>query len=374
MINTLMYIYFYALIIQVFILGYTLWATSKKTMTTWLFVNSIFWNIAVLFFEAVSWPLMTVSEPWAVKMNFIMTTILYSINMMPMFSIFLYFDHRVLQDKKIKKYRRIGYGMIIAVMLALNFTNYRTGFLFRISDENVYSRGPGMYLTVGLSLFVLLAYGISMIRYRKSIEGRIFSVIMIFTTLPIIGSIIQALYYGIPAMWTMFILLSLFIFIFVEREDMMRDTLTNLVTRGQFEQRLKKKLKTDKPFTLIMVDMDYFKTINDTYGHEEGDQVLIVVASILEHSIKHIDMASRYGGDEFMLLIESSTREVEVLVRKRITEAIQGYNDKKIKPYKIQLSMGAYYISEPKKVHYQEVVTRVDTRMYREKKLRQKVV
>lgn len=374
MINTLMYIYFYALIIQVFILGYTLWATSKKTMTTWLFVNSICWNIGVLFFEAVSWPLMMVSEPWAVKMNFIMTTILYSINMMPMFSIFLYFDHRVLQDKKIKKYRRIGYGMIIAVMLALNFTNYRTGFLFRISDENVYSRGPGMYLTVGLSLFVLLAYGISMIRYRKSIEGRIFSVIMIFTTLPIIGSIIQALYYGIPAMWTMFILLSLFIFIFVEREDMLRDTLTNLVTRGQFEQRLKKKLKTDKPFTLIMVDMDYFKTINDTYGHEEGDQVLVVVASILEHSIKHIDMASRYGGDEFMLLIESSSREVEILVRKRITEAIQAYNDKNIKPYRIQLTMGSYYISEPKKVHYQEVVTRVDTRMYREKKLRQKAV
>lgn len=225
-----------------------------------------------------------------------------------------------------------------------------------------------MYLTIIVALSVLLIYGISMLKFMQSIEGRLFGVMLSFTVMPIFGAILQGFFYGIPAMWTMFTLLSLFIFIFVEREDMMRDTLTNLVTRGQFEQRLKRKLKKNKAFTLLMVDLDKFKIINDTYGHDEGDQVLITVASILEHSIKHIDMASRYGGDEFMILLESSNKNADLHVMNRIYLALDAYNDKKLKPYKIQLSMGSYFIGEPLAANYANVLAEVDENMYREKR------
>ena len=225
-----------------------------------------------------------------------------------------------------------------------------------------------MYYTVVTALVVLLIYGITMVSHMQSIEGRLLGVMLSFTTMPIVGAVIQAFHYGIPAMWTMFVLLSLFIFIFVEREDMMRDTLTNLVTRGQFEQRLKRKLKKDKAFTLLMIDMDKFKIINDTYGHDEGDQVLMTVASILEHSIKHIDMASRYGGDEFMLLIESSNKDANQHVIKRVEVALALYNGKKIKPYTIQLSMGAVFVGEPKKAHYLDILAKVDENMYTDKR------
>jgi len=256
----------------------------------------------------------------------------------------------------------------VVAMWMLNISNYWTGILFRVNDANVYSRGPGMYYTVVISLTVLLFYGIMMIRYMKSVEGRLFGIMLSFTIMPIVGAVIQAFNYGIPAMWTMFALLSLFIFIFIEREDMMRDTLTNLVTRGQFEQRLKKKLKKSKAFTLIMIDMDKFKRINDTYGHDEGDTVLVVVASILEHSIKHVDMASRYGGDEFMLLLESEDIEAGRYVMDRIDTNLSAYNDKDIKSYEIQLSMGSYFIEEPQNAHYADVLAIVDKNMYKTKR------
>ncbi|MCH4891422.1 GGDEF domain-containing protein [Acidaminobacter sp. JC074] len=368
MLNTRLYIYFYALSILSFILGYTLWATSKKTKTMWLFIGSVCCNIGVLLFEGASWPLMTFTTKWAVRLHFITNSILYNINLLPMISLFLYFDYRVIKHESIRKRRIILYGSLIAVMSILNISNYWTGILFRISDVNVYSRGPGMYFTVAISLSVLLLYAISMIKYMKSIEGRLLIVMLSFTVMPITGAIIQAFNYGIPAMWTMFTLLSLFIFIFIEREDMLRDTLTGLVTRGQFEQRLKRKLKRSKAFTLVMIDMDRFKLINDTYGHEEGDKVLVTVASILEHSIKHIDMASRYGGDEFMLLLETSEEEAGNLVMKRIESHLSAYNNKNIKPYKIQLSMGHYFIFDPQENHYSDVLAIVDENMYITKK------
>ncbi len=368
MLSTRLYIYFYALSILFFILGYIYWGTSKKTVTTKLFMNSIFWNIAVLFFEGLSWPLMAFQGELAVAINFITNTILFCINLFPMISLFIYFDYRAINDKAVRKRRTIIYACPVIIMWILTLTNYWTGFMFRISEDNVYSRGPGMYYTVIIALLILIIYSISMIQHMHSIEGRLLGVLLSFSIMPITGSILQAFIYGIPAMWSMFTLLSLFIFIFVEREDMMRDTLTNLVTRGQFEQRLKKKLKKDKPFTLLMVDMDKFKRINDTYGHEEGDKVLIIVASILEHSIKHIDMASRYGGDEFMLLLESSNRSADQHVMERINKALDDFNTKNIKPYEIQLSMGSFFIGEPKKAHYLEVLAEVDENMYRTKR------
>ena len=80
----------------------------------------------------------------------------------------------------------------------------------------------------------------------------------------------------------------MFIFIFIEREDMMKDTLTNLVTRGQFERRLKMKVSRSKAFSLVMIDMDKFKYINDTFGHDEGDHVLVVIASWIKRVLDMI--------------------------------------------------------------------------------------
>jgi diguanylate cyclase (GGDEF)-like protein len=320
--------------------------------------------MGVLFFEGATFVIMRSSEQWAVWLNFTSNTILYSINMLPMISLFLYFDYRVIDDKLKRKRRFQAYGAFVLVMLLLNTSNYWTGIFFNISKSNVYSRGPGMYFTVGISLLALIAYGVSMFRHMKSIEGRLLGVMLSFTIMPILGAGIQAFNYGVPAMWTMFSLLSLFIFIFVEREDMMRDTLTSLVTRGQFEQRLKKKLKRAKAFTIVMLDMDKFKMINDTFGHDEGDRVLVVVASILEQSIKHIDMASRYGGDEFMILLESTDKVAGKCVMDRIDASLKTYNDKSLHLYNIKLSMGAYYIGDPSKANYADVLAIVDKNMY----------
>jgi diguanylate cyclase (GGDEF)-like protein len=81
------------------------------------------------------------------------------------------------------------------------------------------------------------------------------------------------------------------------------DSLTGLLNRGEGEARLVARLAAGLPFSVILVDLNDFKQINDQYGHVSGDQVLRTVAHILTSCLRTSDMVCRWGGDEFLLLI-----------------------------------------------------------------------
>ena len=87
----------------------------------------------------------------------------------------------------------------------------------------------------------------------------------------------------------------------------MIDGLTGLWNRGYMDQRLEAELslikRTGLPFSCIMVDVDHFKSINDTYGHVAGDIVLRQLSKMLKHNLRATDVAGRYGGDEFCVIL-----------------------------------------------------------------------
>jgi diguanylate cyclase (GGDEF)-like protein len=85
------------------------------------------------------------------------------------------------------------------------------------------------------------------------------------------------------------------------------DSLTGLYNRSKLDAILADELarfnRTQRQFSLLMLDIDHFKTLNDTYGHVSGDQILTAVAQILLQSVRSIDYAARYGGDEFVIIL-----------------------------------------------------------------------
>ncbi len=91
------------------------------------------------------------------------------------------------------------------------------------------------------------------------------------------------------------------------RELSMRDDLTRLFNRRTIRQRLHEEVlrsrRYDHPFSVALCDLDHFKKVNDTYGHQAGDRVLITVAEILAHEARTPDVAGRYGGEEFLVLL-----------------------------------------------------------------------
>lgn len=105
------------------------------------------------------------------------------------------------------------------------------------------------------------------------------------------------------------------------------DFLTGLKTRGYFEQQLEMEIKRSErkksQFALLMVDIDFFKQLNDHYGHHVGDQVLRDVASILMKDMREVDTVARYGGEEFVLILPETTAPGAMLVAQRLRRAVE---------------------------------------------------
>lgn len=105
------------------------------------------------------------------------------------------------------------------------------------------------------------------------------------------------------------------------------DALTNLNNRRQFEVRLKQEIATTKrqknPLCAMMIDIDFFKKVNDTYGHASGDAVLRTVASIIKEHLRESDIPSRYGGEEFAVLLPYTHIEEAKIVGERLRKAVE---------------------------------------------------
>ncbi|MFD1252119.1 Diguanylate cyclase DosC [Devosia equisanguinis] len=112
----------------------------------------------------------------------------------------------------------------------------------------------------------------------------------------------------------------------VRRESML-DPLTKIANRKSFDEGLAGAIddakRTRAPLSLVLVDIDYFKKFNDTYGHQTGDQVLRLVAMTLKSNIKGRDLAARYGGEEFVAVLPSTDLDGAVIAAENVRKAIQ---------------------------------------------------
>lgn len=155
------------------------------------------------------------------------------------------------------------------------------------------------------------------------------------------------------------------------KNESMRDYLTGLLSRKVFFEELK---KIDSSFermgvqyAVIFFDIDNFKSINDTFGHEGGDVVLSTFGKILNKSIRDLDIVGRYGGEEFIALIHFKETKELLLFLKRIksivTENSFVYKDKQVK---VTFSAGVTIRSSYK--NYDEAISRADKLLYEAKK------
>ncbi len=107
------------------------------------------------------------------------------------------------------------------------------------------------------------------------------------------------------------------------------DTVTGLPNRRALDERLEHEItnarRTEQPFGLVMMDLDGFKNVNDTYGHSIGDQVLRVFFSFMAQGIRATDFLARYGGDELTLLMSNTNLQSALLVTEKIQEKVHKF-------------------------------------------------
>lgn len=150
-------------------------------------------------------------------------------------------------------------------------------------------------------------------------------------------------------------------------EKSIRDNLTNLYNRNYIEEILdssmERYVRDGEVFTVLMFDIDYFKAINDTYGHLQGDVVLSTVSSILVESVRNSDYVGRYGGEEFIVILKNTKEDEAKEIAERIRRNIKDFQWEN--GIKVTISGGLY---ENHTYEKKECIKNADDRLYEAKK------
>ncbi len=127
-------------------------------------------------------------------------------------------------------------------------------------------------------------------------------------------------------------------------EKAMKDTLTELYNKQFGHDSLVALCKSDNNFGLLFIDVNALKYVNDNYGHENGDLLLKEVADVIAGAIRDVDIACRFGGDEFIVILHDVQESALSSVINRISANIQIKND--IEPFPVSASIGCVFVTE----------------------------
>lgn len=149
-------------------------------------------------------------------------------------------------------------------------------------------------------------------------------------------------------------------------EEMYRlDSLTGLCNRNGLVRAFKKlqqELGSTRKMTVLLADLDGLKTINDTFGHDEGDNAIRSVAYALRDSVPEGAICARLGGDELMAIFPDE-HNIDAL-KTKIESYLEGYNDISAKPYKVSASVGGYIADNIPDLDLEDVIRNSDKEMY----------
>ncbi len=154
------------------------------------------------------------------------------------------------------------------------------------------------------------------------------------------------------------------------REESIKDHLTGLLTRRAYEESIKKIenefMRNNTQYAIVFFDLDHFKNINDTYGHDAGDVIISTFAKILDKNTRDLDIVGRYGGEEFVAIIHFNLKRELLKYLKRIKSIVQD-NDFVYKKQKIKVTFSAGVAIRNNHNNYEGTIQKADMLLYNAK-------
>ncbi|WP_042351410.1 GGDEF domain-containing protein [Bacillus massiliigorillae] len=348
---------------------------GKNSIDQNLFKLLILSVIAIFVFDSGMWFIDGKTFTYAKAINYITTTIYLILNPVTCFFWLLYGKHKLSAETKFTIKHLQLYLIPVIINTILVIASIKTGWIFYIDEMNIYHRGDLMNFTAILpfSYFFIMSYIVlKQSRKKQSIISKeMYRYFFLFPIPPILGAIIQLLYYGVSLIWVGMLISTFIIFIHIQNKQIYKDSLTGLYNRRFFENQLRNPFmptQKGKHLFTLMIDIDNFKTINDTYGHLSGDFALIEVANTLKAACIRNDYIVRYGGDEFFVLGYCSDK---LHLQKKITtienEIIQN-NSQNDLPFSISISIGHSISTESERNTITALMKKADDSMYEVKK------
>lgn len=308
------------------------------------------------------------SFPGAHVLLVISNVTLYVVNISFAFVWTMYADYKVFEDLHRLRRRYPFVAIPALVVIVMSLLNLFTDVFFTVSPQNVYER-TSLYLIPYAVTYGYLMYGaVLVLRSARRAKKYLFLPVATFLTPVFLGSLAQLLCYGISLVWPSVAVGVISLYINLQAEASSVDSLTGLYNRQWFSRYLAAaQQRGDEPIVGVLLDVDMFKQINDTYGHLTGDQALYDAGQLLRSCSGPRTVTVRYGGDEFVMLSPLSECGSPVELRDAIHTALVQFNAAHDRPYRLSLSMGSA-VFQPGAQTIDEFLAQMDGDMYAQKR------
>lgn len=243
---------------------------------------------------------------------------------------------------------------------------------FSIDADNIYHRGPMYWVPLVWTVTLILSSELIILLLRRKIESKHHIAMMLFPVFPMIGIALQVGIYGLSMMLPATVISLLVMYMNMQNRHMSIDYLTGVNNRRKLDEVLQERIKSCQDgsncFGAIMIDLNDFKMINDSLGHDTGDDALETTAKLLRSCVRADDMIARYGGDEFVIIIK--TRDIDKLrnTAGRIQSRIRHFNNHSNKPYRLSFGMGIALYDRSLHKTPDDLMRQLDVLMYEHKR------
>ncbi len=284
----------------------------------------------------------------------------------------LYSDYMLHRNMRTLKRRLYFYSIPVAICVLATVASCYTGWAFTVSQENVYGRGKLFMLVLILVLFYLVYASFLALKKARTAqskaEKREYYLIAAFPIPPFVGTIVQYMFYGVSLIPICAVFSLLMIFINIQNRQISADALTGINNRRRMNRHLESRtamLQNGAQLYAIILDVDHFKGINDSFGHAAGDAALVQAADILKAACSgKSDFLARMGGDEFIILLQRDSREGVDEVMADINRRVDEFNESKKAPYRLSFSMGSARYGDPDTRSIDAFLSKADQNMY----------
>ena len=303
------------------------------------------------------------------SINVLLTTFYFFLNPLPFFIWTLYVNFKIHEDeKRLKKLFNIMIWPVI-INTVLSIVSIFYGLVFFIDDYNVYNRGDWFLIVACIYYSYSIYTVIDIVKSRNYLSKKKYYSMFLFILLPFLGGTIQVLFPQIKLLWVSLSISLMMVFINLQKEQLHTDSLTGLYNRRHLESYIteRRNTKLKKNIGMLMIDIDCFKKINDTFGHAEGDQALGYFSEILRESFRKNDTIFRYAGDEFVVIIEVENKEELEMAVNRMKQNINIFNESKITKYDLNVSVGYDILDHSIHENMKVFINHIDNLMYNEK-------
>lgn len=321
---------------------YKLSSTDKSSETRAL--TSVLGSTIVILLLDTAWTFIE-SKPALVPQNYAVSGLYLFDTCLISYFWLLYIELRLKNTAILKKNVMALLALPLMVPGVLCVAAPFFGGIFYIDANNLYHRGSLYFLQIATAYSYIVAATLHMCfrlaRTTNKWERDMYLTLVSFLLLPLAGGILSIVFYGLPLVWPATTMSLLMIFVNLQAFQISVDQLTGLNNRRSFDRYLAERLSDDEGFCLMMMDINKFKRINDTYGHVEGDRALKESGQVLRDVCgSRESFLARFGGDEFCVILKNAGLPAAEQLAAEIHQAFDARNDKPGVTFTLTVSIG----------------------------------